>query len=130
MLRAHTSRRWLAAGLTLASIVLAACEADRVFDPDQSGYSLLTPPSASVIVGAAVPLTARVVRNGSDTITVADAIWRSSDTTVASVIAGPALKAKKAGSATISVDWSAQHAQMTLTVQDAPVNSVRAYSEA
>ena len=126
MLRAHTSRRWIGAGLSFASVALAAaCAADRIVDPALTGYSLLTPPSASVLVGASVPLVARVVRNGTDTITVGDAIWRSSDTTIASVIAGPALKAKKAGSATISVAWSAQQAEMTLTVQNVPVASVR-----
>src|SRR5689334_6482393 len=90
-----SSRRWIVAGFTFASIALAACAADRIVDVDQSGYSLVAPPNASVLVGATIPLTAKVVRNGTDTLAVGDAVWHSSDTTIAKVVSGPALRAMK-----------------------------------
>jgi len=84
----------------------------------------VTPPTATLLVGTTLQLTATPHDSAGDPLSGRAASWASSDTTVAQVDARGVVTARATGSATITASVEGKTGSATITVVPVPVASV------
>jgi uncharacterized protein YjdB len=107
-----------------AAFVLAACDNG----PTRAGPAVASvevdPSSASLQIGAAIPLAATVLDESGNVITDRTVVWSSSNASIATVNAVGLVTAHQAGSAQIAASAGGASGIATVEVRRAPVTSV------
>jgi hypothetical protein len=93
------------------------------------GFGVASPPSAALVVGDSVILTAAASAPGGRPVLDRDVAWSSSDTLVATVNAAGHVRARGVGSATVTAEVEGQRAGVPIVVAaPPPVPFVRRWS--
>jgi uncharacterized protein YjdB len=115
-------KRWLAAAIVAA----LSCKSDSL-EPGGGAVAsvVISPPRATVAVGASVQLTAEVLDGSGTALGEHRVVWASSDVTTATVSGDGVVTGVKVGSVQIAASAQGKSAVAEVTVNPTPVNSVR-----
>jgi len=112
----------------LAAIVVAAtsCNSDSL-DPDHGSVVsvVIAPPTATVAVGASVPLTAEVLDASGKKVEGMKVVWASGDAKIATVSGNGTVTGVAVGTVQIAATAQGKTAIAEVTVNPTPVASVR-----
>jgi uncharacterized protein YjdB len=113
---------WLAALLALAT----ACKSDTL-DPDGGAVAsvVITPPTATVAVGAGAPLKAEALDASGRALEGRKIVWATSDAKVATVSGAGVVTGVATGSVQVAASAEGKSAVAEVTVVPTPVASVR-----
>ena len=105
---------------------VTACKSDSL-DPDGGAVAsvVITPSTATVAVGANVPLKAEVLDGSGAAIAGGKVVWATSDATVATVSSAGVVTGVKVGSVQIAASAQGKSAVAQITVNPTPVATVR-----
>jgi uncharacterized protein YjdB len=92
--------------------------------PEPIASVTVSPPSASILVGQTLTLSAIVLDGSGNTVTGAAIAWSTSDGAVATVSSGGVVTGVAAGSATITATSGGVSGSATVTVTQPPVDHV------
>ncbi|HEX6048310.1 MAG TPA: Ig-like domain-containing protein [Gemmatimonadaceae bacterium] len=114
-----------AAGVVLIAAA-ASCKNDSL-DPDGGSVAsvVITPSTATVAVGATVPLTAEVLDAAGQVIPGRKVVWVSSDADIATVSSNGEVTGRAVGDVQIAASAEGKNAIAQITVNPTPVASVR-----
>lgn len=109
-------RRW---GVGAAAAVAAACSGSTTNEVASPGVATVavSPPAATITVGARVPLTALVKDAAGDTIPGADVHWSVRDASIATISDAGVVTGVARGSTQVAASASGQSGIGTITVQ-------------
>jgi uncharacterized protein YjdB len=115
-LRARAQTFWFCAAVVVLAI--AACNKDAVSpDADDVGTIIVDPPSASVMVGSSLALTAEVLDASGQALPSVRVSWTSEDSTIAHVSQSGIVTGLRAGTVRIAASSWGKDAIATITVQ-------------
>ena len=122
-MRFSKSKAWWLAALLFAG---ASCKSDSL-DPDGGTVAsvVITPQTATVAVGASVPLTAEVLDASGKALAGRKVVWATKDPTVATVSGTGVVTGVKVGGVQIAASTEGKSAIAEVTVNPTPVASVR-----
>ena len=118
----QSSVRWLAAVIVAA----ISCKGDSL-DPSGGDVAsvVITPPTATVAVGANVTLVAEVLDGTGKTLTGVKVVWASADLAIATVSSSGVVTGVAAGVVHIAASAAGKSAIAEVTVNPTPVATVR-----
>jgi uncharacterized protein YjdB len=123
---AMISRKLMKAAVLALTAAAASCKNDSL---DPAGGSVasvvITPSTATVAVGAIVPLTAEVLDAAGQVIPGRKVVWVSSDASIASVSSNGEVTGKKVGEVQIAASAEGKNAIAEITVNPTPVATIR-----
>ncbi|HVH10525.1 MAG TPA: Ig-like domain-containing protein [Gemmatimonadales bacterium] len=111
------------AAAALVVVLLAACEVPLGGGKPVASV-VVTPPSASILIGATLQLTATPEDSSGNALTGRVLTWATSDAAVATVSGTGLVMAKVAGAATITASTEGKTGTAAITVVTVPVASV------
>jgi trimeric autotransporter adhesin len=118
----QSKKRWLAA-LIIAAL---SCKSDSL-EPGNGAVAsvVISPPTATVAVGASVPLTAEVLDASGNVLEEHRVVWATSDAAIATVSGEGVVTGVKIGAVQIAASAQGKSAVAEVTVNPTPVASVR-----
>jgi uncharacterized protein YjdB len=122
-MRYRESKRWWLAVLVAAA---TSCKSDSL-DPDRGAVAsvVIAPPTATVAVGASVPLTAEALDAAGQKIDGLKLVWASGDTKIATVSSSGMVTGVAVGGVQIAATAQGKTAIAEVTVNPTPVAGVR-----
>ena len=124
--RSSASRRRVVFGM--AATLLWACSGSITDVTPSVGGTIseisINPPSATIAVGAQIPLAAIATDPTGKTIASAPIVWTVRDTAIASISASGMLVGRAIGSTQVAASANGKSGVALITVQKTPVNSV------
>jgi uncharacterized protein YjdB len=121
----QSSVRWLAAW-AVCVVAAVSCKGDSL-EPDGGAVAsvVITPPTATVAVGANVPLTAEVLDASGKALTGVKVAWATADAKIATVSSSGGVTGVAAGLVHIAASAVGKSAIAEITVVPTPVATVR-----
>jgi uncharacterized protein YjdB len=121
---AHANSIMTPAGVLLAGILSASCETTTSTASDVSSIEI-TPSSLSMVVGAARPLTARVLDASGAPVADARVFWSSEHPSIAMVTANGVVTGVSPGNTQIAASMNGTSTVVPVAVSRLPVSLVR-----